>query len=246
MPRRFKDLPEMCEVPSSIRFDYTGQIFGKLKCLGMSKLSTKQTRWVCKCECGFYSIPFGFSLKSGDSKSCGCVSAKKSVERFSAEDAHIHKKKLSENSTVATHRLSKHPLYRVWGDMRSRCNSPSNPFYYRYGGRGISFDPSWESFETFYKDMLPTYKKGLQLDRKDNDKGYSKENCRWSTSKTQQRNRSDNIVVNTPDGEMLLVEASEKYSLTPGCITYRIKAGWDIENIFYKQSQRKSKNAVST
>lgn len=86
------------------------------------------------------------------------------------------------------------PEYRAWASMKGRCNDSSREEYPRYGGRGIDYDPSWNNFECFYKDMgeAPA---GTSLDRIDNDSGYRKENCRWAdriTQNTNQRIRSDN------------------------------------------------------
>ena len=63
--------------------------------------------------------------------------------------------------------------------MKNRCLDPNHTSYSRYGGRGITIDERWYQFDNFYTDMADGYEKGLDLDRRDNDRGYSKENCRW-------------------------------------------------------------------
>ena len=88
----------------------------------------------------------------------------------------------------------KRPLYRskiydVWVAMRARCSNPRDRGYPRYGGRGITVCPEWDSFDRFLADMgLPPA--GHSLDRIDNDAGYSPSNCRWADSATQRRNAS--------------------------------------------------------
>lgn len=79
--------------------------------------------------------------------------------------------------------------YRTWEGMKRRCTNPKHPQYHRYGGRGIMYDPSWEKFENFLKDMgqRPI---GYTLDRIDNDGNYCVENCKWSSAKEQQSNQS--------------------------------------------------------
>lgn len=80
-------------------------------------------------------------------------------------------------------------LYNIWLNMRARCDNPNQPRYKDYGGRGISYQPSWAHFINFYQDMQETYQEHLTLDREDNDLGYSADNCRWATYKEQNNNR---------------------------------------------------------
>lgn len=69
--------------------------------------------------------------------------------------------------------------------MLDRCLNPKSRGYKNYGRRGITVSPEWQaSFETFVNDMGPR-PKGHTLDRVDNNKGYSKYNCRWATSLEQ-------------------------------------------------------------
>lgn len=82
-----------------------------------------------------------------------------------------------------------HPLYNTWSKMMQRCNNPNCIDYKDYGGRGIKVYPKWHKSENFLRDMSPTYKKGLSIDRIDVNKGYYPSNCRWADSMTQNRNR---------------------------------------------------------
>lgn len=87
--------------------------------------------------------------------------------------------------------LSKTRLYRIWCGMRNRCSNPNQKNYRLYGGRGIKVCEEWlNSFEAFYTWALNNgYSAKLTIDRKDNDKGYTPENCRWVTQAEQIRNR---------------------------------------------------------
>lgn len=89
-----------------------------------------------------------------------------------------------------------HPkLFLVWETMRSRCNNPNRGKYKDYGARGISVCEEWQnSASSFCEWALSNgYSEGLQIDRIDNDKGYSPDNCRWVTPKQNSRNRRNNV-----------------------------------------------------
>ncbi len=88
----------------------------------------------------------------------------------------------------AVHGKSNTSIYHVWESMKQRCCNPKHQAYRYYGGRGIAVCDRWLSFEKFYEDMSEK-PVGLTLDRTDNEKGYSPENCRWATLKEQNSNR---------------------------------------------------------
>lgn len=86
------------------------------------------------------------------------------------------------------HGASLSPLYHVWASMKQRCQNPNHTAHLRYGGRGIGICAEWQKFIPFQKWATRGYKSGLQLDRIDNDNGYSPENCRWVTPAMNIRN----------------------------------------------------------
>ena len=121
------------------------------------------------------------------------------------------------------------PLYITWKNMRQRCNNPKYPQYSDYGGRGIKVCKEWDDFKIFARDMGDR-PEGLSLDRKDNEKGYSKNNCRW-TDRVTQRNNSRGIVhLITFDGKtQRLSEWAKETGLHYDCLRGRLDTGWSIE-----------------
>ena len=109
--------------------------------------------------------------------------------------------------------------------MKRRCQNPKTRNYHNYGGRGIAVCERWQLFENFYEDMGDP-PKGMTLERVDNDKGYSPENCVWADHETQMRNtrKTRNITIN---GETKCVaEWAEKLGVNPNTIYGRLYAGW--------------------
>lgn len=134
---------------------------------------------------------------------------------------HYHKFKKYGNPTSGYEIKVKHGMkhsreYKIWDAMKYRCINPNAINYKDYGGRGITICDSWYEFDNFFKDM--GYSNGLCIDRIDNDKGYCKENCRWVTHKQNNRNKSNNFVINGKT----VVEWSEITGLSQQVIYHRI------------------------
>jgi hypothetical protein len=122
--------------------------------------------------------------------------------------------------------------YRIWAAMVGRCHSPSNPAFPDYGGRGVVVCDEWrQSFLVFREDMgeCPA---GLTIDRKDNDGGYSKGNCRWATKKEQARNRRSSVLVTYQGVTQPLAAWEEQRGLPSWFIGQRLHKGWTIDDAF--------------
>lgn len=130
---------------------------------------------------------------------------------------------------MKTHGMSRTKIYKIWKGMIGRCTNPKGKYFDRYMGRGITICKEWRnSFENFYKDMGDP-PAGHSLDRVNNDKGYSKENCRWATPKQQQNNRRGCIKLTFNQQTKSLVEWSEITNLSRTVIWKRLDAGWSVE-----------------
>lgn len=174
-------------------------------------------RWLCICDCGNRKIVNGASLKNGGTKSCGCYlkENRKYCNYKSGHSAGENKKE-----------------YQRWSKMRSRCLNPKDKSFKDYGGRGIGICTEWESsFEQYLSDMghAPS---SMELDRVDNDKGYSKENCRWASRKQNMRNTRHNTPI-TVGGIKYgsIAELSEKVDFPVSIIHDRIKNGWPNDSL---------------
>ena len=115
--------------------------------------------------------------------------------------------------------------------MRSRCSNPSDKDYVRYGARGITVCKRWQnSFENFWADMADGYSDDLTLDRRNNDKGYSKSNCRWATPSEQASNTRTNHWLDTPHGRMTVTQAAEFYGIKSVTLYARLgRYNWPLE-----------------
>lgn len=124
------------------------------------------------------------------------------------------------------HYMTRTRFYRIWFHMKFRSTDPRSPDYHRYGphtGRGMC--ETWESFDVFYRDMFPTYSEDKTLERIDNSRGYSKENCRWATNMEQQANKVNNRIVRYKGEDMHLAEFCRRAGVTRAAITRHLNAG---------------------
>lgn len=119
--------------------------------------------------------------------------------------------------------------YSAWKNMKGRCLSETHRDFHRYGGRGITVCKRWLKFENFLSDMgeRPV---GMELDRKDNEKGYSKANCRWTTHREQSLNRRTNRRLTWKGRTQAVIEWAEELGLNPRTIYVRLHRGWSVRD----------------
>lgn len=119
--------------------------------------------------------------------------------------------------------------YSTWNKMRDRCNNPNNNNFKYYGGRGISVDPEWNSFNQFLKDMGERPSKEYSLDRIDYNGNYCKENCRWTLSSIQAKNKRSTLLITMMGEELCLLDWCVKLGKDYKLINGRIqKSRWPI------------------
>lgn len=135
-------------------------------------------------------------------------------------------------------------MHNTWGAMNGRCNNPSDKAYDRYGARGIKVE--WKTFEDFFRDMYPTHKIGLSLDRINNNGNYSKANCRWATDKEQANNTRKNRLVSIDGRTMTLTQWCEELGLRVGTVNQRISGyGWDPKVALSKPIEPRGKGVCA-
>jgi len=124
----------------------------------------------------------------------------------------------------------RHPLhltYRSWTKMRERCLNPNHTHHEHYGGRGITICDRWlNSFEAFVEDMGTRPSKRHSIDRIDNDRGYSPDNCKWSTAKEQNRNKTNGRRVTWNGRTLSVTEWAEETGIDRFVIYNRLDRGW--------------------
>lgn len=170
------------------RVDYSGRQFGRLLVVEMAYESSKDAKAKCICDCGAEKIVTAYNLKSGNTKSCGCLSRERA-----AELSRTACRREAVGDRTRTHGYSRTPTYASWCDAKKRCYSPQNKRFAEYGARGISMCDAWKnSFEAFLRDMGER-PMAMTLERKDVNKGYEPGNCIWATRTQQAQNTRANV-----------------------------------------------------
>jgi hypothetical protein len=148
--------------------------YGRLTAIGFSHYSkTQKAQWKFRCDCGQEIIADAYNVRTGHTRSCGCL-------------RHEQARTLSKANII--HGLADTREYWAWRQMLRRCSDPRDNRYFLYGARGITVCKRWHTFQNFIADM-GRRPPGMTLDRIDSDGNYEPQNCRWATPKQQAANR---------------------------------------------------------
>lgn len=168
-------------------------------------------QFLCKCDCGNETIVGMNNLRNGVTRSCGCL--RRELNRGFIEDC-LDKPLQSR-------------LHNIWLAMRNRCNNKKGKDYRNYTLKGITVCDEWKDFNVFFNWAINNgYAPNLSLDRIDNDKGYSPQNCRWATQKEQMNNVRYNRILTLNGVSHTLSEWGEITGIDWTTIQSRKRNGW--------------------
>lgn len=190
--------------------EFIGTIYGMLTIIEDLGKSQKGRSVLCLCECGNKYECRLYTLKRGDTVSCGCYRKMKTT----------------------IHGLHGHPIYKHWQAMKVRCYNVNTKAYPDWGGRGIRVCDEWlNDFKAFYDwSILNGWKKGLSLDRyPNNDGNYEPNNCRWATRKQQAGNTRGNRWIEYKGERMIAKHWADRIGIPVSHLLIRIKNGWPLE-----------------
>lgn len=203
--------------PHDPRFkSLVGLVFGRLRVVSYAgKSCGRRSKWNCICDCGAMATVDGGHIKRGAVVSCGCR----------------HEQVVSEGLGNLKHGMRRTSEYGIWLGIKDRVLNPRHRKFADYGGRGIGISDDWrDDFMAFYRDMGPRPSPRHEVEREDNDLGYSKSNCVWATRKTQTRNRRNNVYVVWNGRRMCLAECAELLGIGYDALHDKVRSrGMDIE-----------------
>lgn len=196
----------------------SGMRFSRLVAIQLMVKGSKRVKeeWLCVCDCGEKRSVRSHSLRTGHTKSCGCLQREIVTQGGRLKIEHGH----ARSSGVARPT----PTWSSWNSMIRRCNDKNARDYHLWGGRGITICDRWGNFSAFLEDM-GVRPAGTTLDRIDNEKNYEPGNCRWATKQEQGRNRRDNIVVEHEGRAATLAEWSEVTGIAYATLNRRYHRG---------------------
>lgn len=198
-----------------------GDRYGRLTIISEAPNLNQYRKFFVECDCGTGKVVPLASMRSGKTKSCGCLNR---------ENQPMNTLKHGHGSRVKGASVT----YITWASMLARCRNPKDRSYRHYGGRGITVCERWYVFENFLQDMgeRPA---GLSIDRIDNDKGYSPENCRWANAFQQVNNRRNTKRFTYKGKTQGLSEWAREIGIDRKTLESRIKSGIELPELFERK-----------
>lgn len=217
------------------KIDRVGLRVGKLLVLSEypERAGDNRIQYLCQCECG-RKITRSVNLltRCVPIRSCGCDTGRL-----------ISSKKVTHGRSGVNNRS---PEYNTWVLMKKRCNSPKDKYYSLYGARGIAVCERWlNSFENFSSDMGERPSDKHSIDRIDNDKGYSPENCRWALPQDQARNRRSNTLLEFNGRTQCLKAWADEIGINSTTLLRRLKR-WSKDRAFTQQKGNRGVKSIDT
>lgn len=190
--------------------DISGQRFGRLTAVRYHDYTNNNgSRWLFRCDCGNEIVAYSSLVRSGRTKSCGCLNQELRKSR-------------------ARHGMVGTPIHNAWLHMRQRCNNPNSREFKNYGGRGIKVCPEWDDFKEFYSWSVENgYREGLTIDRINNDGNYEPDNCRWVTMLVQENNKRNNHFVTYKGERMTVSQCARRANVSRNKLFYRMSK-WNM------------------
>lgn len=206
--------------------DLTGKKFSRLTVI--EQLSERcvngAVKYLCLCECGNKSKVQANKLRSGVTRSCGCLTKDKAT----------------------THGMYKSTEHSSWRSMKNRCCNKNHMHYKNYGARGIKICNRWKnSFQNFYDDMGAKPSPKHSIDRIDNNGDYEPENCKWSTEIEQARNRRGTKMYTYKNETKYAREWMDIYEISNNVFYRRVNQGWSFDKIIETPINTKFRNNKS-
>ena len=210
-------------MPKLLKLD--GQVFGRLTVISLAPPPNgvryaKCRLWNVRCECGVEKTVEADRLATGHTRSCGCLRS----DTIAATNFRHGETSTRINGARCT------AEYRAWLNMIRRCSAETSKDWETHGGRGIRVCDRWlERFENFRADMGERPSAKHSLDRIDNERGYSPENCRWATQTQQAQNTRKNVYFEYKGERVCLAELARRVGVDSETLSARLKRGWSFD-----------------
>lgn len=186
--------------------DLTGHRFNRLLVERREGSIGGRATWACRCDCGTAVVVQGKLMVNGTTSSCGCL----------------------RSDNLRKHGMSGTRTYRIWFAMVRRCHVPKAANFHNYGGRGISVCEEWHTIDGFVASM-GNAPGGMSIERIDNNRGYSPDNCRWASGDEQALNKRTNLVLTHNGKSQPLAQWARELNIGATTIHNRLVRGLSVD-----------------